>query len=86
MIVRRKTFVDLKAKVLEYEHALDHVASDWDHQDVDGRYCPSCIKLAQSALGEENREDFLQIAKDFTGIRAKLRSWYWDVYYKFDRG
>lgn len=42
---------NLKAKILEYEHALEHV--------IDCGSCGDCTRLSQSALDGASRKDFL---------------------------
>lgn len=49
---------ELVAVVLEYEHALLHVADDHDTA------CADCRSLAQGALDGHNAPDFLDIARD----------------------
>jgi hypothetical protein len=58
---------DLHAAMLEYEHALEHVA---EHHD--GPACPDCQVLAQSALDGLNRADFTQIARDGRLLRRMI--------------
>lgn len=48
--------VELKAKVLEYEHALEHIADKASHQEHSQVFCTECVKLAQGALDGVNRE------------------------------
>lgn len=43
----------LRAQILEYEHALDHV--------IECGACEDCKSLSQSALNGGSREDFLEI-------------------------
>lgn len=45
-----QTILELRAQVLEYEHALEHVA--------DCTTCDDCKRLVQSALDGLGREDF----------------------------
>lgn len=85
MIVRRKTFVELKAKFMEYEHAIDHVA---EHGNPDfaefygGQpHCEGCRQVAQSAIDGVNRDDFREIATEYTGLRGRLRSLYYSIRY-----
>lgn len=55
--------IKLLAKILEYEHALEHVADRKTHIDYGMTFCEDCIKLAQSALDGVNRADFEEIAR-----------------------
>lgn len=61
--------LELLAKVLEYEHALEHVR---DPHPVPGAppatACPDCQRLAQSALDGVNREGFTEMARDALGL------------------
>lgn len=45
------TAIALRAQILEYEHALEHV--------IDCGSCEQCTRLAQSALDGISRKDFL---------------------------
>lgn len=45
----------LKAQILEYEHALEHV--------IECASCEQCDRLAQSALDGVNRKEFLDIVR-----------------------
>ena len=66
MVVRKKKLIiELQAKILEYEHALEHIADKQTHIDMGVVYCEDCVKLAQSALDRDNAEDFRDIARDF---------------------
>lgn len=57
--------LELRAQVLEYEHALEHAV---DPHPVPGApphtACPDCQRLCQSALDGVNREGFREIAKE----------------------
>lgn len=53
--------VELLARVLEYEHALEHVVQPDHHSPT---ACTDCQGLAQSALDGVNREGFTEIARD----------------------
>lgn len=53
--------VELRATILEYEHALEHAADTGPHHTT---ACPDCQRLCQSALDGVNRADFLEIARD----------------------
>lgn len=55
--------IDLYAKVLEYEHALEHIA-DHPVDTPNVAYCEECTNLAKSALARENKDDFLEIARE----------------------
>lgn len=59
--------VDLEAKLLEYEHALEHVAED--HNGA----CPDCQALAQSALDRVNRQGFIEVVEDDIMTEEKFR-------------
>lgn len=48
--------IDLRAKVLEYEHALEHIADTQSHVDYNQPYCTDCANLAQGALERTNRD------------------------------
>lgn len=52
--------VELLAKVLEYEHALEHVAEESGYHAPG--VCFGCQKLARSALDRKGRVDFLEQA------------------------
>lgn len=53
--------LELLAKVLEYEHALEHVVQPDHHHPA---ACEGCQRLARSALDGDNREGFTEIARD----------------------
>lgn len=58
--------IELRAKVLHYEHVLQHVA---DPHQVPGAVpaqtaCSECQRMAASALAGEYREDFREMAED----------------------
>jgi hypothetical protein len=61
-----RSTAELVAVILEYEHALSHVAEDHDGA------CSSCQRLAESALNGDGEPDFLDQA-----VRTVIdASWY----------
>lgn len=64
--------VELLAKVLEYEHALEHVIQK-DHHDPSA--CLGCQRLSQSALEGVNRDDFREIAQEILYVDANRPRW-----------
>lgn len=57
-------FVELLAKIAEYEHALEHAADITTHQKYEQIYCEDCARLAQSAIDGVNRDDFRSMILD----------------------
>lgn len=64
--------VELLAKVLEYEHALQHAV---DPHPVEEPACAQCQTLCQSALDGVNRADFRDIAQETLDYRAIRSLW-----------
>jgi hypothetical protein len=50
---------EMRATIIEYEHALEHVTDPHD-----GPYCPDCQRLARSALDGVNRASCREIVAE----------------------
>lgn len=68
LTIDQQSKVELLAKVLEYEHALEHIATDHGidgmSQGPDYPFCEDCESLAKSALDLVNHEMCLEDAAD----------------------